>query len=154
MKSVRALIGMPTMLEESGLRTGRVTRVCLDEHIHRLTGVWVCGKRGTLRFIPAREIVMIGDIAVFVRNPGIKRGEGLPMRIRRAFNSAGLLVGAAVGAYLNEETLEICALEVSFGFWEDIAHGRQLVRDFAVRLPEGDVTVIGEGETEDEVGTD
>ena len=97
---------------------------------------------------------MIGDVAVFVRSGGGKRAEGVPMGIRRAFNSAGMLIGAAVGAYLNEETLEIISLEISLGFWEDIARGRQLVRDFAVRLPEGDVTVIGEGETEDEVGTD
>lgn len=154
MKSVRALIGMSAVCRESGLKIGRVTRVLLDEQLRSVSGVWVCGRRGSLRFIPAREMDMIGDVAVFVRSGGGKRAEGVPMGIRRAFNSAGMLIGAAVGAYLNEETLEIISLEISLGFWEDIARGRQLVRDFAVRLPEGDVTVIGEGETEDEVGTD
>lgn len=154
LKSVRALIGMPAVLAETGLRIGRVTRVFLDDSLQRVSGVWVSEKRGRLRFIPAREISMIGEVAIFVHSIGDRRGEGGPMRIRRALNGAGMLIGAVAGAYLNEETLKIDALEVSLGFWEDIARGRQLVRDFAVRLPEGDVTVIGEGETEDEVGTD
>ena len=154
MRSVRALIGMPAVRADQGMRIGRVTRVFLDDEIRRVSGVWVCGKRGRLRFIPAQDIAMIGDVALFVNSAGTKRAEGGPMRIRRAFNGAGMLVGAVVGAYLDEETLAIAALELSLGFWEDIARGRQLVRDFAVRLPEGDVTVIGEGETEDEVGTD
>ena len=153
-RSIRALTGMPVVFTETGARVGRVTRVYVDEALTRITGIWVSGRLGRLFFCPESAIEMIGEVSVLVRSHDKCPSSGVPFRMRRAIDSAGQLIGAAVGAYFEPETLAISSIELTRGFWEDITRGREEVRNFAVRLPQGDVAVTEGEEKADEDGTD
>ena len=79
---------------------------------------------------------------------------GHPLALRRALNAAGEMVGAITGAYVDEETLAIAAVELTRGFWEDLKSGRQLVRHFEVHVPDADVVLMEEGDESDEAWMD
>lgn len=151
---IRALTGMPVVYTASGARLGRVTRVHVDPELKRIEGFWVSGRLGRLFFCPAREVELLGAVSVLVRACERHPPVGLPFHLRRALDASGALIGAIVGAYVREDTLEITALELTRGFWEDLVHGHEQVRDYAVRLPEGDVAVWEGEASEDEEGFD
>ena len=153
LKSVRSLTGMPVVDAESGARLGRVLRASVNAELTRLDGVWANVGWIRVRFYPSEAIRLIGDVAVLVADAEARKPRGSAFRMRRALNGAGRLLGAATDAFLDGETLKIEALEISRGFWEDIVSGRETVREFAVRLPDGDALVSEEGEKRNEKGT-
>ncbi len=152
MKSIRALIGMPVISIDGGRRLGRVLRASVNEALDGLEGIWIAGRFGKTAFLPKESIEMLGDVAVIVNSLMKVKPRGQAFHMRRALDASGALMGAVTGLYVNEESLTVESLEISLGFWEDIARGRQLVRHFAVLKPQGDVIVCGKGEDVSEKG--
>lgn len=152
MKSIRSLSGMPVILSTSGRKIGRVKSVLFDETLSKIVCVCAAGRFGKSVYCPAAKVCFLGEMAVVVSGFQKKKPEGVKFVIRRALDAAGSMIGAVTGLYADEETLSVLYAEVSGGVPEDIARGRKLVRHFAVNADTGDVTMIEEGECEDEEG--
>lgn len=146
LKSVRALKGMPVILSDGGKKLGRVLKVSINEALDGLDGIWIAGRFGKARFCSREDIEMLGDVAVIVGKISDRAPRGQAFRIRRALDASGSLIGAVVGVYIDEETMKAECVDVSLGFWEDVAKGRQLVRRYAVIRDRGDVAVSLKGE--------
>ena len=158
MKSLKSLTGMPAVRTDNGRRAGRVIRACVDDGLTALCGVWVANGWRRARYCPAERIRLIGDVSVLIDGEPLRARQsaayGRPLALRRARNAAGEMVGAITGAYVDEETLAIVAVELTRGFWEDLKSGRQLVRHFEAHVPEADVILMEEGDEGDEAWMD
>ncbi len=125
MKGVKAFVGMPVILD--GKRIGHVACLTLDEGLTRVTGLRIArGLRGN-RFIPARAVSLLGDVAVLVTDEGVRAGGERGLTIRRATTTDGQILGAITGALVDEGTRLVAALELTSGWWEDLARGRRYV---------------------------
>ncbi len=149
---------MPVVRADSGRRAGRVARVCVDDGLTMLCGMWVANGWRRARYCPAGQICLIGDVSILIDGEPLRARQsaacGRPLALRRALNAAGEMVGAITGAYVDEETLEIVAVDLTRGFWEDLKSGRQLVRHFEAHVPEADVVLMEEGDENDEAWMD
>lgn len=158
MKSLKGITGMPVVRTDNGRRAGRVARACVDDELTALCGVWVANGWRRARYCPAERIRLLGDVSILIDGELLRVRQsaacGHPLALRRALNAAGEMVGAITGAYVDEETLAIVAVELTRGFWEDLRSGRQLVRHFEVHVPEADVLVMEEGDESDEAWMD
>ena len=126
MKNLRLLVGMPVIC--GGRKLGRVVQAQVSEELTRMTGLFVdAGIKGT-RFIPSSDV-----------RRGARAQCGYP---RRALTPDGKHLGAICGAGVNEESLNVEALELSIGWLEDVLTGRRRVRRFTVNQPGGEVVVI------------
>ena len=125
MKGVKAFVGMPVIL--AGKRVGHVACLTLDEGLTRVTGLRVArGLRGN-RFISAGSVSLLGDVAVLVADQGVRPGGERGLNLRRATTTDGQILGAITGALIDERTLQVTALELSSGWWDDLARGRRYV---------------------------
>lgn len=125
MKGVKAFVGMPVVL--NGRRIGHVARLTLDEGLRNVTGLRIArGLRGN-RFIPSGAVSLLGDVAVLVTEEGVRPGGERGLNLRRATTTDGQILGAITGALVDERTLSVAALELSSGWWEDLARGRRYV---------------------------
>ena len=125
MKGVKAFVGMPVIL--SGKRIGHVACLTLDEELKNVTGLRIArGLRGN-RFIPSSAVSLLGDVAVLVSEEGSRPGGERGLNLRRATTTGGQILGAITGALIDERTLSVAALELSSGWWEDLARGRRYV---------------------------
>lgn len=139
MKNVKALIGMPVILD--GKRLGRTLDIGVTQDLKNMTGVYVdCGIRGN-RFVPSDQIRLVGDVAIFVDSKGRRsrcNGMGQP---RRALSTDGRRLGAVCGVLIDEEMQTIEALELSRGYIDDLIGGRQYVRHYTVSQGGDDVVI-------------
>ncbi len=150
MKSLRSLAGVPVILRSTGARAGRLNGVVTDFELQRLDGIWVSGRLGGTKYLAGEDIDMVGEYSVLANKLGARKPAGERFKMRRALDLSGAIVGAVVGAYIDPDSLNIVAVELTRGFWEDIAQGRQIIRHYAVRPPDGDVHIFDEGEDEHE----
>lgn len=141
-KSIRALIGLPVLLGDKTI--GHLVDVELDEALGKMTGIISDGGLSGTRRIPAREIILLGEVSV------LASGKGHPARLkeqvlRRVLLPDGCRVGAVTGAMLDERTKNVTALELSRGYFEDLTCGRQWIFRYAVNPGSGDVLIGAEG---------
>lgn len=143
MKNTNALGGMPVVC--NGARVGRVLSVQLTPDLRAMAGLHVdCGLRGR-RYISAQGVRMLGDVAVLVdAYPGRTHpvSAGLP---RRALSPEGVHLGCITGAWVDEFSHGVEALELSGGILEDILSGRVRVRSYHVQRDSGDIVICPEG---------
>lgn len=126
MRGVKAFVGLPVIL--NGKRIGHVACLTLDEGLNRVTGLRIArGLRGN-RFIPSEAISLLGDVAVLVTDEGGRPGGERGLNLRRALTTDGQILGAITGALIDERTGQVAALELSSGWWDDLARGRRYVR--------------------------
>ena len=124
-KGVKAFAGMPVVL--NGKRIGHVACLTLDEELTRVTGLRIArGVRGN-RFIPSGDVSLLGDVAVLVTGEGRRPNGEHGLNLTRALTTDGQILGAITGALIDEGTLEVAALELSSGWWDDLARGRKYV---------------------------
>jgi uncharacterized protein YrrD len=124
-KGVKAFVGMPVIL--NGKRIGHVACLTLDEGLKCVTGLRIArGLRGN-RYIPSSAVSLFGDVAVLVTEEGVRPGGERGLNLRRATTTDGQILGAITGALIDERTLSVAALELSSGWWEDLARGRRYV---------------------------
>ncbi len=125
MKGVKAFVGMPVIL--NGKRIGHVACLTLDEGLTKVTGLRIArGLRGN-RFIPSSAVGLLGDVAVLVKEDGVRPGGERGLNLRRATTTDGQILGAITGVLIDERTLNVAALELSSGWWEDLVRGRRFV---------------------------
>ena len=139
MKNLRALTGLPVVCH--GRRVGRTLQGALSDDLKRLKGIWVSAGLGGTRWIPSEALQMLGQVAILADDPG-ERGRATPCPLfRRATAIDGTRLGAVTGAEIDEMTFAVTALELSRGFWDDLANGRQRVRAYTVNRETGEVLV-------------
>jgi len=141
-KNMKSLLGRPVLM--NGKTVGHVTDVELDERLLRLVALYIDGGLYGTRRIGGDRIRLLGDVSVLVTGIG-KRGRPKEARLRRARLSDGSRVGAVTGALIDEETLEIKALELTRGYLDDLLTGRQWISRYAVNMTSGDVLIESEG---------
>ncbi len=149
MKGVKAFVGMPVIL--GGKRIGHVACLTLDESLTRVTGLRIArGLRGN-RFVPAGYVSLLGDVAVLVTNEGVRPSGERGLNLRRATTTDGQILGAITGAMIDERTLKVAALELTSGWWDDLARGRRHV--YGWTASQGENVILesdGEGGSEHE----
>jgi len=124
-KGVKTFVGMPVIL--GGRRIGHVACLTLDEGLRKVTGLRIArGLRGN-RFIPSNAVSLLGDVVVLVTEEGVRPSGERGLNLRRATTTDGQILGAITGALIDERTLSVAALELSSGWWEDLARGRRYV---------------------------
>jgi uncharacterized protein YrrD len=147
-KGVKAFVGKPVIL--NGKRIGHVACLTLDEGLTRVTGLRIArGLRGN-RFIPSASVSLLGDVAVLVTEDGVRPGDERGLSIRRATTTDGQILGAITGALIDERTLKVTALELTSGWWEDMARGRKYVRGWTAGQNGVILECDGEGGSEHE----
>ena len=138
MKSVRSMLGMPVVL--NGRRIGRVSGVQLSKQLSQVRGVWVDRGFKPRRYLDEDGIELIGDVSLLAKSAGRReKGEGKTI-FTRALAEDGSRAGAITDAYVDPETGEVLALELSRGVWDDLIRGRSRVSHYTVR-PDGEVVV-------------
>lgn len=139
MRKLRSLTGMSVVC--GSRRIGRLLQAELTADLRQLSGIWVgAGLMGT-RFIPAERLEMLGEVAVMADDRGRRR----PMRsrplLKRAVSTDGRRMGAITGAEIDELSFAVCALELSEGLWDDLAHHRRRVTRYTVNPDNGEVVI-------------
>ncbi len=133
------LIGLPVICGEK--RLGRVSSVMLTRSGDRLSGLMVQGGLRSARWVPAESILCLGTLSILVRNDGGKRQEAQPFRLGRVSDTGGMRLGCVTDVRIDEQTLGIDALEITFGPLDDLFIGRRWVRGFTIHPDNGDVIV-------------
>lgn len=140
-RNAKSLIGMPVIMD--GRQIGRALDIGMDQTFKEVTGLYIdCGFRGS-RFVPAKEIELIGDVVIFVRSLGKRSRVDGANQMRRALSSDGMRIGAICGALIGSD-MNIEALELSRGYIDDLIGGRQFVRQYTAGQ-NGREVVINEG---------
>lgn len=149
MKGLKAFVGMPVIAGER--RIGHVAYLTLDESLTHVTGLRIArGLRGN-RFVPASDVSLLGEVAVLVTSEGVRPGNERGLSLRRATTTDGQILGAITGAMIDERTLKVAALEMSCGWWDDLARGRRYVYSWTANQGENVILESdGEGGSEHE----
>ena len=143
MTSIRALLGLPVVLR--GKRIGRVVDASLDQALRKLQGLYAdCGLRGS-RLIPAAQIRLLGEVCVLADGEG-NRERPEAAKLRKVLRADGALYGAVTGALVCERGMNVEALEISRGFFEDFLYGREWLYRYAVLERGGDVLLMADSE--------
>ena len=148
MRKLRSLTGMSVIC--GSRKIGRLLHAELTDDLRQLSGIWIgAGLWGT-RFIPAERLEMLGQVAVIADDRGRRR----PMRsrplLKRAVSTDGRRLGAITGAEIDELSFSVCALELSAGLWDDLAHRRRRVTRYTVNPDNGEVVVEAAEPTREE----
>ncbi len=137
-RNAKSLLGMPVIAD--GETLGRVSCVQTDDTLREIRGLFLsCGLSGT-RFVERRQVDLIGDIAVLIHGSGRRMAMDRPPLLRRAYSPDGRRIGAITDAVIDEKSLLVAALELSYGYLDDLTGGRVRVSQFSVRK-NGDVVV-------------
>ncbi len=136
MTGMKRLIGLPVVVD--GKQIGTVTRGVVQPDGRALLGLVVREGIKSSRFLPARDIRMLGRLSVI----GSRKPERMPReagyRLFRVTDANGARVGLVTDVMLDENTLRVTALEISSGPVDDLIDGRWFATAFHVR-PYGDV---------------
>ena len=138
MTRANRIIGLPVVY--SARRIGNVLSVPIRSDGHALAGVVVqCGLNSP-RFIAREHIALLGRSSVMVDAPAKERPP-LFCRPGRVRDTGGLRVGWATDMRLDEKTLTVDAVEVSFGPIDDMLYGRRWMQDFTLDSASGDIVI-------------
>lgn len=155
MTSLNRLVGLPVVL--NGRKIGQIERAILNKSGKKLSGMVVRdGIRGA-KWLKSDDIVALGGISVLSQKPLGKLPKDARFSLSRVQDTSGLRLGMVTDAFLNPETMEVIALEISSGPVDDFMHGRLYAREFVVkdskvRHEEGDVLIPCGGLTRGSMG--
>jgi uncharacterized protein YrrD len=133
------LIGLPVVCGEK--RLGRVSAVTLTRVGDRVAGLLVQSGLHGAKWIPTEAILCVGAISVLVKADGGGKQSAKPTRLGRVCDTSGMRLGCVTDARLDEQTLAVDALEITFGPLDDLFVGRRWVRSFTVHPESGDIVV-------------
>ena len=139
MTRLNRLIGLPVICGEKKL--GWVSAGAIARDGGSLAGLAVRGDMGVARWVPAEAILCLGALCVLVRSDGGKRRGFKPFYPGRVSDTGGMRLGRITDARVDEGTLAVDALEITFGPLDDLFVGRRWVRDFTIHPLTGDVVV-------------
>ena len=139
MTRMNRLIGLPVVCGEK--RLGRISGATLARDGGSLAGLTVQGGLSGAKWVPADAIQCLGELCVLAKAEGGRRREPRPFRPGRVSDTSGMRLGRVTDARLDERTLAVDALEITFGPLDDLFVGRQWVRNFTIHPLTGDVVV-------------
>lgn len=139
MTRMNRLIGLPVVCGEKKL--GRVSAVMLTRDGISLSGLMVQGGLRSAKWVPAESILCLGTLCVLVKSADGKRQEAQPFRLGRVSDTSGMRLGCVTDARVDEQTLAVDALEITFGPLDDLFTGRRWVQSFTIHPVSGDVVV-------------
>ncbi len=139
MTRMNRLIGLPVVCGEKKL--GRVCAVMLTRDGGQLSGLMVQGGLRGARWVPAESIVCLGTLSILIAPGGSKKPEQHPFRLGRVCDTGGMRLGCVTDARLDEQTLAVEALEITFGPLDDLFVGRRWVQGFTIHPGSGDIVV-------------
>lgn len=125
-----SVVGLPAAL--NGRMVGRVEQAVLTPDGRSLRGLVLRHGLGGARWAEAGSIGVLGQVAVVLLEKPGKPPRQADFLLTSVKDSAGLNLGRVTDVYINPETLQVTALEISLGLVEELRLGRMLVRRFAV----------------------
>lgn len=143
MKRMSKLIGLPVVMEKTGKKIGRTERVCLCADGQLVQGMIISlygfGRR---RFVEMGNILLMGEVSLVIKShvkvPKPLRDERSTFRVQ---NTDGQHIGWMTDSMIDETDGRVRAIEVSFGYLDDVISGRLWVSDFTLR-PCGVIAVV------------
>ena len=121
MKRLNEVIGLPVMC--GGQRMGFVSALCLSPDAHDVIGLNMQRSfRGGI-FVPESGIRRLGERFVEIDRP------------------QGMQLGLITDAAIDEQTLHVTALEISFGPLDDLIGGRRWVHRFTAEAHTGRIVI-------------
>ncbi len=128
------MIGLPVILD--GKAAGSVMRGVLTNDGRSLRGVVMRGGLRGARWLPREQIALVGRVSLIARGKPRRLPKDATYRLFRVSDPDGARLGIVTDALLNEESLHVCALEISSGPLDDLIDGRWFTTAFSV-LPQG-----------------
>lgn len=138
MKRLNEVVGLPVMC--GGQRMGFVSALCLSPDVHDVVGLNVQRTFRSGIFVPESGIRRIGDRCVDILPPQVQKPRA-PTRFSPACDVQGMQLGLITDAAIDEKTLRITALEISFGPLDDLIGGRRWVHRFTAEAETGRVVI-------------
>lgn len=131
MTRLGSLVGLPAALE--GRMVGRVEQAVLTPDGRSLRGLVLRHGLGSARWAAAGSIGVLGQVAVVLREKPVRPPKKADFMLTSVKDSAGLNLGRVTDVYINPETMQVVALEISLGVVEELRLGRMLARQYVVR---------------------
>ena len=138
MTRANRLIGLPVILD--GAKIGVVDQLDFSPDARQISALTVQTNGLKSGSIPACNVQLVGENAVLVTAAPVQRRSGrfVPGRVR---DTSGLMLGIVTDVMVDETTLSVTALELSFGPIDDILTGRRWVKEFS-RDPKSGETIV------------
>lgn len=130
MTRLGSIVGLPAAL--NGRMVGRVEQTVLTPDGHALRGLVVRHGLGGARWVDAESIAVMGNVSVILKCKPTHLPRDADFTLSGVKDTGGLNLGRVTDAYVNPDTLQVTALEISLGLVEEITLGRMLVRQFVV----------------------
>ncbi len=131
MTSQRRLTGMPVV--SLGRLIGRVERATLTRDGRRLYGLVVRRGLGAAKWLPAGQIVELGERAVLAEGAPRRLPGDAQQRLGPVYHAQGLCLGRVADAVLHTTRLTVLALEISFGPLYQLAGRCAYATEYTVR---------------------
>lgn len=125
------IVGLPAILGER--LVGHVERATLEADGRRLRGLMIRRGLGGARWISRDSVSVVGDVSVVLKDTPVKPPRDADFSLQRVTDESGLTLGRVTDAWLRPDTMEITALEVTLGLFEDLTRGRLRVQNWAVQ---------------------
>jgi len=131
-----SIVGLPAAL--NGRMVGRVEQAVLTPDGHALRGLVIRHGLGGAKWLDAACIQVLGAVSVILDCKPCTLPRDADFALTSVKDTGGLNLGRVTDAYINPETLQVTALEISLGLVEEITLGRMLARQFVVRPVPGE----------------
>ena len=131
MTRLGSIVGLPAAL--NGRMVGRVEQAVLTCDGHALRGLVIRHGLGGARWAGAADIAILGDVSVVLSQKPQRLPRDAAFSLNTVKDTGGLNLGRVTDAYVSRATLQVAALEVTLGLWEELTQGRVLARQFTVR---------------------
>lgn len=138
MKRLNELIGLPVMC--GGQRMGFVSALCLSPDVHDVIGLNLQRAFRSGIFVPESGIRRLGDRFVEIERPQSQKARA-PAKFSPACDAQGMQLGVITDAAIDEKTLHVAALEISFGPLDDLIGGRRWVHRFTAEADTGRIVI-------------
>lgn len=124
------VVGLPAAL--NGRMVGRVEQAVLTPDGRSLWGLVLRHGLGGARWAEAGSIDVLGQVAVVLQEKPTRPPRHADFLLTSVKDSTGLNLGRVTDVYINPDTMQVTALEISLGLVEELRLGRMLARRFVV----------------------
>lgn len=131
MTSLRRLVGMPVVAR--GKLLGWVERATLTQDGKRLQGLVLRQGLGAAKWMPAEQILELGESSVLAQGAPQKLPKDAQRRLGPVYHAQGPCLGLVADALLHPERLHVLALEISYGPLYQLAGRYAYATEYSVR---------------------
>lgn len=143
------ILGLPAVM---GARVvGHVERAVPDETGKHLMGFVIRRGLGGAKWADAASVEMLGDVSLILRSRPERHHRDKAYTISSVKDESGLTLGRVTDWWISRDTLDVTALEISLGPFEDLRRGRCTIRRWTVQPGEDGWQVLIPREAWEEV---